>query len=63
MGTIGKEWLCKEERKKEEAKKKEKRKEKEKNWYGITSMCQHTERVKAILRREGLMYLGKEEKH
>ena len=26
--------------------------EKEKNWYGITSIGQHTERIKAILRRE-----------
>ena len=36
--------------------KKEERKgeEKEKNWYGITSIGQHTERIKAILKREGL---------
>ena len=38
----------------EDIKKKEKRKKKEKNWYGITSIGQHIERVKAILKREGI---------
>jgi hypothetical protein len=41
-------------------KKKEERKEKGKNWYGITSMGQHTERVKPILRREGFNVFRKE---
>ena len=35
-------------------KEKGKEEEKDKNWYGITSIDQHTERIKAILRREGL---------
>ena len=41
----------------------ERKEEKEKNWYGITIIGQHTERVKAILKKKDLLFIGKEEKN